>query len=102
VTANVPDWLVQEVSDLLAASSVGLYEFIWLLRPAHPDAPDDELHDWADEALRRLLADHRGRLVWLKWPAEDPIRAVPPDNNGEPYDWSDPVGDEPYMALTSD
>jgi hypothetical protein len=102
VTADVPGWLVQEVSDLLDASSVGLYEFIWLLRPAHPDVPDDELRAWANEALRRLLAEHRGRLVWLKWPSEVPVGTVSADNHGEPHDWSDPPADGPYMALMSD
>jgi hypothetical protein len=101
VTEGVPDWLVQEVSDLLDPSSVGLYEFIWLLRPARPGVPDDELRAWANEALRRLLAERRGRLVWLKWPSEVPVGAVM-DNHSEPYDWSDPVADRPYLAIASD
>lgn len=36
------DWLVGEVEDLLDVGSVGLYEFLWLVRgsrcvPSHPD-----------------------------------------------------------------
>ena len=68
---DAPGWLVQEVSDLLDASSVGLYEFIWLLRGAYPDASQAQLRAWADEALSRLLDDSHGHLVLQKWPSED-------------------------------
>jgi hypothetical protein len=53
-------WLVQEVSDLLETSSVGLYEFIWILRGKYPDVGEEELRSWAANALRQLLEERRG------------------------------------------
>ncbi len=96
---DVPGWLVQEVSDLLDASSVGLYEFIWLLRGAYPDVPEAQLRSWAEEALRRLLDDSQGQLVLQKWPSEDAIGAAPPRQDA-PNDWSEPAADRPYVAIT--
>ncbi len=96
---DAPSWLVQEVSDLLDVSSVGLYEFIWLLRGAHPDVPDAQLRSWAQEALRRLLDDGSGRLVLQKWPSEEAIAAASAHRNTAD-DWSDPTEDRPYVAIT--
>lgn len=59
-------WLAQEVEDLLETSSVGLYEFIWILRGEYPEVREDELRSWAAVALRRLLEENRGRLVLLR------------------------------------
>jgi hypothetical protein len=99
VKEDAPGWLVQEVSDLLDASSVGLYEFIWLLRGAYPDATDTQLRSWAEEALRRLLDDSHGQLVLQKWPSEDAIGAAPRHQNTA-NDWSEPTADRPYVAIT--
>jgi|HubBroStandDraft_1064217.scaffolds.fasta_scaffold1813481_1 hypothetical protein len=96
---DAPGWLVQEVNDLLDVSSVGLYEFIWLLRGEYPDAPEAQLRSWAEEALGRLLDDNQGHLVSQIWPSEDPIGAAPghPDTAN---DWSEPTADRPYVAIT--
>jgi hypothetical protein len=99
VTEDAPGWLVQEVSDLLGVSSVGLYEFIWLLRGEYPDAPHAQLRSWAEEALRRLLDDSQGQLVWQKWPSQDAIGAAPRGQDTA-NDWSEPVADRPYVAIT--
>jgi hypothetical protein len=101
VNEDVPGWLVQEVSDLLDSSSVGLYEFIWLLRGAYPEVPDAQLRSWAEQALGRLLDEGGGHLVLQKWPSEEAIGAAPP-HPGTPGDWSDPAQDRPYVALTRD
>lgn len=98
MSGDVSDRLIQEVNDLLETSSVGLYEFIWIVRGMCPEARDDELRAWAAEALRRLLESNQGRLVLLKWPSEDvvdngPSRELAPD------DWNDPVAGESYMAV---
>jgi len=96
---DASSWLVQEVSDLLETSSVGLYEFIWILRSAYPDAGEEELRSWAADALQQLLKEHRGRLVLLLWPSEDVVDSGP---TGEPskVDWNDPVAEQPYIAIT--
>ncbi len=98
---DVPGWLVQEVSDLLDVSSVGLYEFIWLLRGAYPDVPDAQLRFWAEKALGRMLDEGNGHLVLLKWPSEEAIGAATP-HLSTPDDWSDPAEDRSYVALTRD
>jgi hypothetical protein len=98
MSADPAMWLVQEVMDLLDAASVGLYEFIWLLRGAYPDMSDAELRVHAGEALERLQKEGAGRLVWLTWPSEDVVArsaAVGP----EPRDWRDPSDGEPYLAF---
>jgi hypothetical protein len=89
--------LVQEVSDLLETSSVGLYEFIWILRGKYPDANEEELRSWAADSLRRLLEAHRGRLVLLQWPSEDVV------GSGSAQGLStlignDPVKGKPYFS----
>jgi hypothetical protein len=97
--AAAADRLVQEVTDLLSTSSVGLYEFIWLLRSAYPNARDDELRSSAADALRRLLEEHQGRLVLLQWPSEDVLDAAP-GRELSTDDWNDPVVGVPFVAIT--
>jgi len=96
---DVSSWLVQEVSDLLETSSVGLYEFIWILRGKYPDVSEQELRSWAANALWRLLEDHRGRLVQLQWPSED---VVGPGSAEELSNvaWNDPLKGKSYVAIT--
>lgn len=99
MSEDTAGWLAGEVSDLLDASSVGLYEFIWLLRGAYPDATDAQLRGWAGEALRQLLDDGQGQLVLRRWPSEEAIATTPPLRTGD-EDWSEPVQDRPYLAIT--
>lgn len=96
--ADPVDWLVQEVTDLLDSSSVGLYEFIWLLRGAYPEAGEPELRLHAANALKRLRETSRGDLVSLKWPAEDIVEGVIPDEL-RPADWENPREGEDYLAI---
>jgi hypothetical protein len=99
--ASAPNRLVQEVRDLLDASSVGLYEFIWILRGLYPAATDEEVRSWATDALEQLLAQRAGRLVRLRWPSEDVIGAGParPPAPSSP-EWDDPQERLCYLAIT--
>lgn len=91
-------WLVQEVTDLVEASSVGLYEFVWMLRGRYPDAEEEQLRSWAATALQRLLQERGGRLVLLKWPSDEVVgQAARPDLSA--LDWSAPSDGESYLAL---
>jgi hypothetical protein len=95
---DASSWLVQEVNDLLETSSVGLYEFIWILRGAYPDTGEEELRSWAADALQRLLKEHRGRLVLLRWPLEDVVSSSPTEEPSN-VDWNDPVRGKQYIAI---
>lgn len=98
MTTDVVTWLVQEVSDLLDAGSVGLYEFIWLLRGSHIESSEEQHRVHAREALDRLLLTGEGSLIWLKWPSENAVegpKVVVPD----PAAWADPTSGERYLAL---
>jgi len=55
MTEDSVEWLVREVRDILDMSSVGLYEFLWLLRSKHPSIPADEIQITAEQALRQLF-----------------------------------------------
>lgn len=93
------DWLVQEVLDLVDAGPVGLYEFIWILRGAHPSMSLADMQSCASDALSTLVTRHSARLVWLIWPSvpvEDP--ADPPARKV----WSDPEPGVPYPAVSCD
>ena len=98
MTSDVTTWLVQEVSDLLDAGSVGLYEFIWLLRGSEVELSEEQLRVHAKEALDRLQLAGQGSLVWLEWPnanaVEGPKVVVP-----KPSDWADPENGRRYLAL---
>jgi hypothetical protein len=103
MSASETNRLADEVRDLLDTSSVGLYEFIWILRGLYPDARDEQLKSWASDALAQLLASENGSLVRLCWPSEDVIGAGPagspaPDSD----DWDDPQDGQPYVAITRD
>ncbi len=92
------DWLAQEVRDLLGTSSVGLYEFIWLLRGRQPQVRSADTHRIAKEALQELLSDGDGRLVRLTWPSQISLGDVDPDSLRQ-SDWDDPRQGEPYVAM---
>jgi hypothetical protein len=100
MTEDAVEWLVREVGDLLGVSSVGLYEFIWLLRSGQPEMTDNERRGIADLALRRLLCSEAMpmRLIQLTWTSHDPegdvgLDAVPVSA------WDDPPEGLPYVAL---
>lgn len=92
-------WLVREVDDLLDVSSVGLYEFFWLLRGAYPELGSKERLEVAGAALANLRSDGRSGLAWLSWPAEEPVTGDVP-TQPRVQDWDDPRAGQPYLALT--
>lgn len=98
MTEDVIEWLAQEVRDLLDVSSVGLYEFIWLLRSGQPGIKDDERQAIAVATLRRLFSEESLKLVLLTWPDHVPAGEVDLDAVS-PSDWDDPPEDRPYLAL---
>lgn len=92
--------LVAEVRDLLDASSVGLYEFLWILRGHHPEAANEELRLWAWAALTELLASGTVRLVLLGWPSEDSIGVGPVAPPAPGADaWDEPIEGGSYLAI---
>lgn len=91
--------LVDDIRDLLRTSSVGLYEFIWLLRAKDDSLSLEAKREQASLALERLLADGQGRLVLLMWPTEDVLETYLPSDVG-PDSWEDPRLTEPYVAIT--
>jgi len=100
MTTSVTDHLVQEVRDLLEVSSVGLYEFTWILRSLFPDSADEELRSWASDALAQLMTSHDGHLVLLEWPSEDVIGAGPETPPGPSSDvWGEPQDGRSYIAI---
>lgn len=99
MTQKASKWLAQEVRDLLDAASVGLYEFIWLLRGAYPDASNEELRAWAAEALHMLTQDQQGGLVLLEWPAEDSV-GTKLVRDVTAADWENPVEGRSYVAIS--
>jgi|SRR5215510_16179678 len=92
--------LVQEVDDYLDMSSVGLYEFMWILNGDKVEGSKDQHREYALTALRSLLEDNRGRLVLLLWPSDEVVAEL--ERDIEPEDFNDPRADTPYVAITRD
>jgi hypothetical protein len=96
--ANEVAWLTQEVRDLLDLSSVGLYEFVWLLRSSRQDLSEAQLHDYAENALRTLLENGEAVLARLEWPGGDVVAMADSESLHEP-DWKEPGPDSTYLAV---
>ena len=94
------EWLVQEVSDLLDAGHVGLYEFIWLLRGVQPDASSEELRHTAAAALDRLRQRRQVKLVRSRWPSKHDESSLQ-DGVLAASDWTDPDKDGGYLSVVS-
>ncbi len=98
MTIDYTAWLVQEVSDLLDAGRVGLYEFIWILRSEYPELSSSDQTRIAQDALKRLQENEIGHLVWMKWSELTSDERADVAEPSAKY-WQDPVGDAPYLAL---
>jgi len=90
--------LVDEVNGLLSASSVGLYEFVWLLRSSMPSISDEQRREYAREALRLILAQGGRRLILLEWPGEAELGEATFDDLADQA-WEDPTDGTPYAAV---
>jgi len=98
MTDQTVDWLVREVSDLLDASSVGLYEFMELLNDPDQQLSAGERREIARRALERILSQGGVELRWMRWPESGNLGTVsaaelPPDP------WLGPGEDGRYLAL---
>jgi hypothetical protein len=92
------NWLVQEVTDLLDVSSVGLYEFMWMLNTPDQQLSIDERKYLARQALERLLAEPGIELNRMRWPDWKSLGKVTLDEL--PADpWGDPDENGMYLAL---
>lgn len=97
-TDQTVDWLVQEVNDLLDASSVGLYEFMELLNDPDQQLSTGEREEVARRALERVLSDGGVELHWMRWPDSDNLGVISPaDLPADP--WRGPDEDGRYLAL---
>jgi hypothetical protein len=93
-TSETVDWLVREISDLLDAGGVGLYEFVDELNdPARPMSPEQR-QAIAEQALERLLGQGNVEIQRRRWGSFDNLGTVsrvdlpadlwhPPDDNGD-------------------
>jgi len=78
------------VDDLLEFSSVGLYEFVWLLRGSATVPNEEELQPWSEQALRLLLARGVARLARPEWPDERVVQHASMEDISVD-DWADPA-----------
>ena len=92
------DWLYQEVHDLLDVSSVGLYEFLDLLRTPGHDVPPERRRDVATAVLKRLLAEPGTELRRLRWPDFDSLGSVDVIEL-DADSWNAPDDDGMYVAI---
>lgn len=94
------EWLAGEEEELLQASSVGLCEFLCLLRQECEDLGGEELVPVATAAPARLVGAGSGRLVWLEWRGEDPLADETRALAELPHDvWTVPGDGARYLAL---
>src|SRR5438045_4123150 len=62
-------WLTREVTDLLDAGSVGLYELLWLLNGADFLLVDAEKKAIAYKVAKGIVGSGRANLYELAWPS---------------------------------
>ncbi|HEV7965382.1 MAG TPA: hypothetical protein VGP57_22745 [Actinoplanes sp.] len=91
-------WLVQEVNDLLDASSVGLYELMELLDDPDQQLSAGERREIARRALERILSGGGVALYRKRWPDSDNLGVVSlAELPADP--WRGPDQDGQYLAL---
>jgi hypothetical protein len=97
MTDDDVSWLAQEVTDLLDAGRVGVYEFVEAARQRYPGASAADVLPICRPALEVVLSDPRVRLGWYVWPANVPIRpATSTDITDAVFE---PIGPDPYLGL---
>jgi hypothetical protein len=92
-------WLTQEVQDLLEQGTVGLYEFIWGLRGASFDVPDEEAIRLSTRVAAELVRSGKARIFAVSWPSLDVVEGpLPITTLDDPKNWSEGESG-PMMAL---
>lgn len=66
---SVERWLTREVSDLLRAGSVGLYELIWLLNESDFQLVDTDKKTIAYKVANSIVSSRQAQLFELAWPS---------------------------------
>lgn len=70
MTVESPEqWLAGEVTDLLDAGSVGLYELIWLLNGSDFQLVTAEKKEIAYAVAKSILSSGKAQLYELVWPS---------------------------------
>jgi hypothetical protein len=98
MNTDTVNWLVQEIHDLLDVSSVGLYEFMWMLNTPDQTLSIDERKTLARQALERLISEPGVELTWMRWPEWGSLGKVTLDEL-PPDPWKDPDDNGMYLAL---
>jgi hypothetical protein len=99
IDRNVVDWLIQEISDLLDAGSVGLYEFVDELNDPERELSSDERKDVARQALDRLIEHGDVEIQRRRWAgAENEGTVSARDLPTDP--WAPPDEQGRYLAIT--
>jgi hypothetical protein len=91
-------WLTQEIHDLLDVSSVGLYEFLDLLRKPDLELSVDERQRIAQQALEQLMAAPGMQLKRLRWPNWEDLGSLRLDELSADS-WRPPDEDGIYIAV---
>ncbi|WP_375477938.1 hypothetical protein [uncultured Jatrophihabitans sp.] len=90
--------VAQEVSDMLGAGRVGLYEFFWELNGPPPRVPRSEYVEHARAALDRVMATEDVVLVWHIWADGSYEEEADVSALDDPHVWDDPT-DEPFLEV---
>jgi hypothetical protein len=98
MNTDTVNWLVQEIHDLLDVSSVGLYEFMWMLNTPNQKLSIEERKALAKQALERLMSEPGVELNWMRWPEWASLGKVTLDEL-PPDPWNDPDDNGMYLAL---
>ncbi|MGH2809299.1 MAG: hypothetical protein ACRDIA_00275, partial [Actinomycetota bacterium] len=83
----------------LRETAVGLYEFLWLLKPEGV-VDEEEALEISTRSLERLLSSPGRRLVVLKWPPREILRTLSFEEV-RPSHWRPPEEHGEYVAIVS-
>jgi hypothetical protein len=97
VQVSTVQGLVREIHDLLDASTIGLYEFLWQLNTPGQTFSNEQRRQIAPQALEALLADGDLAIVRLRWPETQPLGELNLNQLTETA-WDDP-DDGNYIGL---
>jgi hypothetical protein len=96
MTDDIP-WLVQEITDLLDAGQVGVYEFVEAARQRYPGASVADMLPICRPAFDQVLRDDRVGLGWYVWPGSEPIRSASAEDVTDAA--FEAIGPGPYLGL---